>query len=290
MRRRAVLLLFGAGAALLAARRALGQPDPLPITLLNVPLEVRGEWGKSPPQAATTVMARMREVCLAGIRLLSDQQPSGLRVENRASGSPAIWLHNDASRIAWIVVTIGERDWCKLAYQFGHELGHVLANSWGPHSEPRRPCQWLEEVLVEAFSLRGLEKLADSWAERPPFANDAPFANAIRQYRRNAIENYEKIAFDQIRDSRADIWFRQHRSSLEDDGGITGPAKAVVTTMLRELNADARSIEGLGALNRWAGRSSVPMERYVRLWQKSCDEIGVAGRLPERLVSLLGLR
>jgi hypothetical protein len=60
--------------------------------------------------------------------------------------------------------------------------------------------------------------------------------------------------------------------------------------MLRELNADARSIEGLGALNRWAGRSSVPMERYVRLWQKSCDEIGVAGRLPERLVSLLGLR
>jgi hypothetical protein len=85
------------------------------MTLLNVPLEVRGEWGKAPLQAATTVVSRMREVCLAGIKLLSDQQPSGLRVENRASGSPAIWLHNDASAMAWIVVTIGERDWCKLA-------------------------------------------------------------------------------------------------------------------------------------------------------------------------------
>jgi hypothetical protein len=260
------------------------------MTLLNVPLEVQGEWGKSPPQAATTVMARMREVCLSGIKLLSDRQPSRLRVENRASGSPAIWLHNDASRIAWIVVTIGERDWCKLAYQFGHELGHVLANSWGPHSEPRRPCQWLEEALVEAFSLRGLEKLADSWAERPPFANDAPFASAIRQYLSAAIENYEKVAFSQMPDSRPDAWFRQYRSSLENDGGITGPAQAVVTTILRELETDARSIEDLGALNRWVGRSSVPIEQYVHLWQKSCAEIGVAGRLPKRLVGLLGLR
>src|SRR5215467_3284382 len=107
MRRRAVLLLFGAGAALLGTRRILAQPDSSPMTLLNVPLEVQGEWGKSPPQAVTTVMARMREVCLSGIKLLSDRQPSRLRVENRASGSPAIWLHNDASRIAWIVVTIG---------------------------------------------------------------------------------------------------------------------------------------------------------------------------------------
>jgi hypothetical protein len=260
------------------------------MTLLSVPLEVRGEWGNSPTQAATAVMARMREACLTRIKLFSDRQPSGLRVENRASGSPAVWLHNDATTIAWIVVNIGERDWCKLAYQFGHELGHVLANSWGPDSKPRRPCQWLEEALVEAFSLRGLEKLADSWAERPPFANDAPFAGAIRHYRRSAIENYEKVAFNQMRNSQADTWFGQYRSSLEDDGGITGPAQAVVTTMLRELDTDSRCIEALSALNRWAGRSSVPIEQYMHLWQKSCDEIGVAGRLPKRLVSLLGLR
>jgi hypothetical protein len=229
-------------------------------------------------------------VCLAGINLLSDQQPSGLRVENHTSGSPAIWLHNDESTIAWIIVNIGERDWSKLAYQFGHELGHVLANSWGPNSKPRRPCQWLEEALVEAFSLRGLGKLADSWEQRPPFKNDAPFANAIRQYRRSAIEKYEKIAFDQMRDSRVGAWFREYRSALEDDGGITGPAQAAVTATLHELEADARSIEDMGALNRWVERSAVSIERYLRLWAKSCNEIEAAGRLPKRLVDLLGLR
>jgi hypothetical protein len=130
-RRRTILLLLGAGASSLAAGKSLGQGES-PTTLLNAPLEVQGEWGKSARGAATAVISRMREVCLAGVKLLSDQQPSGLRVQNHTSGSPAIWLHNDASRIAWIIVNIGERDWSKLAYQFGHELGHVLANSWGP--------------------------------------------------------------------------------------------------------------------------------------------------------------
>src|ERR1700720_4434692 len=49
-------------------------------------------------------------------------------------------------------VDIGEGDWSKLAYQFGHELGHVMANSWQPHAKPKVPCQWLEEALVEALS------------------------------------------------------------------------------------------------------------------------------------------
>ena len=289
MRRRAVLLLFGAGAASFASR-SLAQPEPSLMTLLNVPLEVQGEWGKSPPRAAAAVISRMREVCLAGVRLLSDQQPSGVRVENRASGSPAIWLHNDASTMAWVVVNIGERDWSKLAYQFGHELGHVLANSWGPNSRPRNPCQWLEEALVEAFSLRGLGKLAESWELRPVFVNDAAFADAIRQYRRKAIQRYETIASNQMQDLRVDVWFREHRPSLEDNGALDGPAQAAVTTMLHELDTDARSIEDIGALNRWVGRSSVPLEQYVRLWQKSCDEIGAAGWLPNRLIDLLGLR
>ena len=86
MRRRTVLLL-GAGASSLAVGMSLGQGESSPITLLNAPLEVQGEWGKSAPGAATAVIARMREVCLAGVKLLSDQQPTGLRVENHGSGS-----------------------------------------------------------------------------------------------------------------------------------------------------------------------------------------------------------
>jgi hypothetical protein len=288
MRRRPFLLLLGGMAASLAARKPLGEPEPSSITLLNAPLEVQGDWGKSLPGSAAAVISRMREVCLAGVRLLSDRQPNGLRVEDRTSGPPFIWLHNHPSRIAWIVVDIGGNFWCQLAYQFGHELGHVLANSWGPDGKPQPPCQWLEENLVEAFSLRGLGKLADSWEQQPVF-NDAPYANAIRQYRRNVIENYEKMASSEIRDSGVAAWFREYRSALGKQGGLVGPGQAAVVAMLHELEADPRSIEDIGALNRWPERSAVPIEQYLRLWERSCEEIGAAGGLPKRLIDLLGL-
>jgi hypothetical protein len=32
-------------------------------------------------------------------------------------------------------------------------------------------------------------------------------------------------------------------------------------------------VEALGALNRWPGRSSVPIDDYLRLWQASCAEL-----------------
>jgi len=174
--------------------------------------------------------------------------------------------------------------WCQLSYQFGHELGHVLDNSWDPDSKPRPPCQWLEESLAEAFSLRGLGKLADSWEQRPVF-NDAPYANAIRQYRRNVIENYEKIASDQMGDSGMAAWFRKYRSALDNQATVP----AAVPTILRELEANPHNVEDIGAMNRWPKKTGVPIEQYMRLWERSCEEIGAAGGLPKRIVDLLDL-
>src|SRR5262249_26689758 len=148
------------------------------------------DWHGSLPQSATRVISRVREVCLSGVRLVSDHQPDRLRVEEHSSGPPAVWLHNDRSRTAWVIVDVGPRDWSRLAYQFGHELGHVPCNSWEWSAKPRPPSQWLEESMVEAFSIRGLGLLADSWAANPPFAGDAAFADAIRRYRQGVIRRY----------------------------------------------------------------------------------------------------
>jgi hypothetical protein len=54
----------------------------------------------------------MREASLAGIKLLSDRQPETLRVDDHPTGPPAIWLHDDPPQEAWIIVDVGERDWC----------------------------------------------------------------------------------------------------------------------------------------------------------------------------------
>ncbi len=261
--------------------------EPAP-TLLTAPVELAGDWGHMLPRAADQVIGRMRHACLDGVRLLSDRQPTRLRVDQHTSGSPAVWLHPDGSSMAWIIVDIGERDWSKLAYQFGHELGHVMANSWQPHAKPKPPCQWLEEALVEAFSVRGLGRLAESWKQNPPFAGDNAFGNAIADYRQNIIQNYSALAEQQGLTRNPAAWFAGRRQEIEIPG-LNQFAQALSVKILSEYERSPSSVEALGALNRWLGRTGVPMEEYLQQWHASCVELEASPLLPARLRELLGV-
>lgn len=262
---------------------------PAPISypsLLSAPIELAGNWGHMLPRAAEQVVERMRHACLDGVRLVSDRQPTRLRVDEHPSGSPAVWLHPDGTTMAWIIVDIGERDWSKLAYQFGHELGHVTANSWQADAKPAPPCQWLEEAMVEAFSLRGLGRLAKSWKESPPFAGDNAFGDAIAEYRQNIIRGYTTLADGQGLTRNAAAWFADHRSEIEIPG-LNPFAQAMSLTILAEYDRAPDCVEALGALNRWPGRTGLPIAEYLRRWEGSCAELQASPRLPIRLRELL---
>jgi hypothetical protein len=252
------------------------------LSLLSAPLELGGDWSGSPERAVYIVVSRAREACLSGIRLFSDQQAEKLRVDNHSLGPPHIWLHPDHPSMAWIIVDVGALDWCKLAYQFGHELGHVLCNSWRWGDDPKPPSQWFEESVVEAFSLRGLGQLAENWEQSPPFPHDAAFAGAIRQYRENLLGEYREA-------SRIDfsLWLRSGRPMPENS--TTAPKGPMVAPILLELERDKRCVEDMGALNRWPERTGLPIEQYLWIWEKSCKEINAPGMLPPRARALLKL-
>lgn len=261
---------------------------PSPTNLLTASLHVTGGWGGSLSQAAERVVQRMRQVCLDGLPLLSDQQPREVRVEDHSSGPPAIWLHDEPADTAWIIVDIGARAWCQLAYQFGHELGHILCNSWRHDAKPRQPCQWLEESLVEAFSIRGLALLAASWARDPPFPGDDGYATAITDYRQQVIERYRTADAPAARDGLA-AWFQANRDELQRNGGV-GPEKGpAILHILEEYEIETACLADLGALNRWPERTGIPLDEYLSRWQASCAEIAAPGLLPRRLRKMLNL-
>jgi len=266
----------------------LSPPIEQAPTLLTAPIELAGDWGHMLPRAADQVVVRMRHACLDGARLVSDRQPTRLRVDEHTSGPPAVWLHPDGSSMAWVIVDIGERDWSKLAYQFGHELGHVMANSWQPHARPNAPCQWIEESLVEAFSLCGLGRLAESWKKNPPFAGDNAFGDAIASYRQDVVRRYTALADQQGLSRDAATWFVDHRSQIEVPG-LNPFAQAATVKVLGEYERAPSCIEALGALNRWPGRTGVPIEEYFREWEASCAELQASPLLPNSLRQMLGI-
>ena len=126
MKRRAFITMIAGSAVALSTRNMnaakrgsgpvghmaqLSPPIEQAPTLLSAPIELAGDWGHMLPRSADQVVERMRHACLDGVALVSDRQPTRLRVDEHTSGPPAVWLHPDGSSMAWIIVDIGERDW-----------------------------------------------------------------------------------------------------------------------------------------------------------------------------------
>jgi transposase len=150
---------------------------------------------------------------------------------------------------------------------------------------PLRPSIWLEESLVEAFTLRGLALIADSWERDPWLSGEAGYSKDLRRYREFLISGYRNGAAGSKR--WLDGWFADNRTAVESFLGGRTSAGPALLMILGELVRDKGCVEDLAALNRWHGRAAVPLEDYLRLWGESCTELGTPGRLPRRLKEVL---
>jgi hypothetical protein len=124
--------------------------------------------------------------------------------------------------------------------------------------------------------------LAANWEQNPPFPNDWAYAGAIRSYRQAILDGSRKVALEQGMEAGFASWFRSHADFLAAHGGVTD-ARGAVPTMLSLYESDPTCLSDLGALNRWAGRSSLPLPDYLRAWQASCVALRTPARLPTRL-------
>jgi hypothetical protein len=59
--------------------------------------------------------------------------------------------------------------------------------------------------------------------------------------------------------------------------------------ILREYERAPENVASVGALNRWPGRSGVPIQDYLHQWEASCAELQVSPALPTRLREILQL-
>jgi len=69
--------------------------------------------------------------------------------------------------------------------------------------------------------------------------------------------------------------------------GLNPFAQAASLTILAEYERTPGCVEALGTLNRWPGRSGVPIEEYLGQWEASCAELKASPLLPARVRKLL---
>ncbi|CAO4170362.1 hypothetical protein CLBKND_01578 [Methylorubrum aminovorans] len=258
----------------------------------QVGLAVEGTWGDARPEDVLAVLGSVRDCCLAGVEALDADAPraiTALGIPGYPNPQcPAIAL---AGQTALVILCVSGSYWSKLAYQFGHELGHVVANNWGETANTRPPSHWLEEALVEAFGLAGMLRMASRWSVGAPYANWTSYASSLEQYARSAIQDHASVASGAAFASDPSRWLADCIATLEPLVGLDRQAVGpLVARLVSEFEAGPEAASDLSALNLWPERSALSLAPYLDAWEASCTATGRPGRLPITLRDLLGVR
>lgn len=211
-----------------------------------------------------TEVARIIRAC----PLLGDKP---VVVQQATDGHPRACLNGLPDEYVANVTCLHGRDYARLAFQLGHELGHFYVN---PHYS-----NWFIESVCTGISYCCLTALAEKWVSAPPYPNWSSYASSFANYRK-------KHVFRGLRElglhSTADIpaWIRDSVPAVVSDDRFARYHEALCAEAIADVMSS--HIEGCSALTRLGAASHAGRSDFA-LWSAdaSPNEIGLIDALGE---------
>ena len=130
------------------------------------------------------VLAVSRDVVQMCADVVGVDPPLGRKpfvVQQAPDGKPRACLNGLPREYLINVTCLHTRLYAKLAFQLGHELGHVFIDS--------HYSNWFIESICTAISFLGLDALADKWTSAPPSPNWRGYASSFSAYRQKTLRD-----------------------------------------------------------------------------------------------------
>ncbi|NMG45839.1 hypothetical protein GPA22_19155 [Aromatoleum toluvorans] len=172
------LLVLGALFAAVPNARAW---EPGAISgLSGLTIRVEGEgWGSAERDEIETLLYAVADELTRG----ATAAPVDPIVVTHAPGSPVTLFDKGSQGEYRVRLSARNRGWAQYAYQFGHELCHILSNyERRAHDAGRRETQWFEEALCETAGLYVLRSMAQRWRTDAPYPGWDVYAPSLAAY------------------------------------------------------------------------------------------------------------
>ncbi|MDE0306941.1 MAG: hypothetical protein OXI87_18980 [Albidovulum sp.] len=166
-------------------------------------------------------------------------------------------------------------NWPQYAYQFAHELCHVMTNF---DRIKRHRHKWFEESLCELASLRVLCRLANVWAATPPLA-----INESRHLAQDHANYARQVKYSYSLPPGVDLpgWLATNIERMEESSTkreLNGPLAVALAKSFRQDSALWRDCT---ALNYWDANNDGTFREYLDSWEARLRESDAEpGRMP----------
>lgn len=258
----AAIAFSDASACDATASRASGEPDRPAIRV------VAGDWGRARPVEIEAVLRSAAQVLWRA----TGQRPSVAIVVEPSAEHPEIDYERNRCGEYVIALSARDRRWAQYAYQFGHELCHVLASfdlRRSAASEPLTRHQWLEETLCEAAALYTLRQMAAAWQSAPPFPHWKDYAPWLAEYANTML------AAEHRRHARLDAlpaWYAENAQLLAHEPYARQYNDFCAAALLPLFESDPAAWNALRYMNLDGAPAQPTFRGYLARWRSSVPE------------------
>ena len=221
------------------------------------------EWGDASPADVQTVLQSVLEVISP---YMAGRNFGAITVRNDKDG-PISLYERGATGEYIVLLNVNGRYWAQLAYQFSHEMCHLMSNyDLAPNNISRH--QWFEESLCEAFSLFTLEKMAKHWETNPPYPQWQEYAPKFIDYQQDM---YKQTHRRLPKGMKLPKWYKQYAEALSADPVAQGrDLNELVANQLLPIFAEKpQTWVIMNYINLGEDSDDKSLNKYLSDWQKN---------------------
>ena len=149
---------------------------------------IGSDWGSAHP---SNIEALLTNVACHLTRVFREP-PAGrivVRATPRTNDDPITLFRSSLEEPFTILLPARGRRWSQFAYQFSHELCHVLSDYERLRDSRNK---WFHEAICELASIFTIRRMAEAWPTRPPYPNWAGYAQSLASYADSCLAKDER--------------------------------------------------------------------------------------------------
>ena len=242
-------------------------------------IEAEGWGGASPEDIRKVLESTGREL------LKHIPQNKIIRIHVVASDTvPQVDFKRAANGEFTVRLAVKGRFWAQLAFQFGHELGHIVSHYERINDNKiGNENKWFEETVAEVASLFVLARMAETWKTDPPYMNWKSFAPALKEYLDKLLKDTEAPAVEKMPQ-----WFNDNRPALKADPHLRERNRVVAIHIFKMLERDPSQWEAFRYLNLGRPDATNSFESFLENWYFSAPKKNKG--VVKEVVDLLGIK
>jgi hypothetical protein len=215
-----------------------------------------GDWGEAKTQDIKKVLESAADELLSDV---SSVDEISIIVKNDSTRPKTLYKKGINGEFI-ILLDVVDRYWSKYAYQFSHELSHVLTMN---KSDSQTPNQWFEEAIGETASSFAMRKMAKKWRDNPPYSNWKDYTSSLSKYvESNIAEDHRKLPSNQTFIE----WFEDNEDGLRANPYLRDKDELISNQLLGFFEDYPQGWDAVTYINQTKPTSTQTFGNYLGNW------------------------